>query len=436
MEIYNTLSGSLEEFKTIEPNKVKMYVCGPTVYNYAHVGNMLPPIVFDMIYRYFKYLGYDVTYVSNFTDVDDKIINSAIENNISEIELTEKFIKIYLENLEELNCLPITYRPKVTETMPEIIEFIQKMLDNGSAYISGDDVYFDTSKVSDYGILSKQNLEEIDAGSRIEVSENKHNVSDFVLWKKTDKGIKWQAPFGAGRPGWHTECVVMINKFLDSKIDIHGGGIDLKFPHHENERAQSIAVNNSTLANYWLHNGHVMVNGVKMSKSLGNFTLVKDLLAKYNSNTIRLVIFKSHYRTPIDFKDEIFMEAKTLDEKMQNVFKQANLQIKLNNYQIPKLAKDEKINAIMDDDFNTPNLLTYQSDLIKDLNMQIRNNTDFSQTYAKLLLINQILGLKYNQKTISDREIEIYQEWNKKRLEKKYNEADELRQKLVDFDIL
>ena len=290
MKIFNTISGKLEEFKPMKEGQIKMYVCGPTVYNYAHIGNMLPPLVFDMVYRYFKYLGYNVIYVSNFTDVDDKIINAAIENNCSEKEITEKFIKIYLDNMKDLNCLDISYRPKVTETMPEIIEFIQKMLDNGSAYKSGDDVYFDVSKVPDYGILSKQNLEELDAGSRIEVSENKHNPYDFVLWKKTDKGIKWDAPFGIGRPGWHTECVVMINKLLGSCIDIHAGGVDLKFPHHENERAQSIAVNNSPLANYWMHNGHVMVNGVKMSKSLGNFTLAKDIIDKYNSNIIRLAV--------------------------------------------------------------------------------------------------------------------------------------------------
>ena len=436
MKIFNTLSGRLEEFKSINEGVVNMYVCGPTVYNYAHIGNMLPPIVFDMVYRYFTYLGYKVNYASNFTDVDDKIINAALELNVEEKEITEKFIKIYLDNMDELNCLPLYKRPKVTESMDSIIKFIQLLLDKGYAYKSGTDVYFDTTQIKDYGILSKQNMDSLNNGARIIVSENKRSSNDFVLWKETDKGIKWDAPFGTGRPGWHTECVVMINDLFGHNIDIHGGGVDLKFPHHENERAQNIAAYNSELANYWMHNGHVMVNGVKMSKSLGNFILAKDVLEKYNSNVIRLAIFKSHYRTPIDFKDELFSEAKSIDEKLNNVFKQASLLIKSNGYKYGILTKDEKINEIMDNDFNTPNLLTYQNELLKKINVELRSKTDFIDTLDRLILINNILGLDYKIRDYSDEEMNLYNEWNKARGEKNFELADELRKKLEEANIL
>lgn len=436
MKIFNTLSGRLEEFKSINEGVVNMYVCGPTVYNYAHIGNMLPPIVFDMVYRYFTYLGYKVNYASNFTDVDDKIINAALELNVEEKEITEKFIKIYLNNMDELNCFPLYKRPKVTESMDSIIKFIQLLLDKGYAYKSGTDVYFDTTQIKDYGILSKQNMDSLNNGARIIVSENKRSSNDFVLWKETDKGIKWDAPFGTGRPGWHTECVVMINDLFGHNIDIHGGGVDLKFPHHENERAQNIAAYNSELANYWMHNGHVMVNGVKMSKSLGNFILAKDVLEKYNSNVIRLAIFKSHYRTPIDFKDELFSEAKSIDEKLNNVFKQASLLIKFNGYKYGVLTKDEKINEIMDNDFNTPNLLTYQNELLKKINVELRSKTDFIDTLDRLILINNILGLDYKIRDYSDEEMNLYNEWNKARGEKSFELADELRKKLEEANIL
>ncbi len=436
MKIYNSLTGKLQEFKPIQEGIVSMYVCGPTVYNYAHIGNMLPPIIFDMVQRYFKYLGYKVNYVSNFTDVDDKIINEAIKENITEKELTDKFIDIYLQNLESLNCETISYRPRVTETMEEIIDFISELLDKGYAYKNGTDVYFDTSKIDSYGAISKQKLEDLNAGSRIEVSKQKHSPYDFVLWKFTDKGIVFNAPFGIGRPGWHTECVVMIKKHLSNIIDIHGGGVDLKFPHHENERAQSIASCGSTLANYWMHNGHVLVNGVKMSKSLNNFILAKDILEKYNSNIIRLAIFKSHYRTPIDFKEEIFKEAGVLNEKIYNTLKQANLKIRINNYEVGQIKEDEKITEIMNEDFNTPNLLTYQSDLLKQLNNGLRNNTDFSQIYDKLQLINYILGLKYEFKKLNDDDIELYNSWLKYRENKDFLNADKVREILIEKNII
>jgi cysteinyl-tRNA synthetase len=436
MRIYNTLTSKLEEFKPITPGEVKMYVCGPTVYNYAHIGNLMPPVVYDMVQRYFKYLGYKVKFVSNFTDVDDKIINSAIENNVTEKDITDKYIEAYLNDLKALNCEDIYARPRVTETMDEIIDFISLLLEKGYAYQDGSDIYFDVSKIKDYGAISKQQLDDLNTGARIEVDEHKHSPYDFVLWKDTDKGIKWDAPFGKGRPGWHTECVVMINKILGSIIDIHAGGMELKFPHHENERAQSIAANDSGLANIWMHNGLVLVNGEKMSKSLGNFILAKDLLKDYKPNAIRLVIYKSSYRTPVDFKDDILKEVSTLDEKIYNVLKQANIQIKLNNYKVNKLKHDDKINEIMDEDFNTPNLLTYQSELVKELNNQIRGNIDFSETYDKLQLVNNILGLKYDIKELTDDDVALYHKWLEKRNAKDFESADKIREELIEKNIL
>ena len=436
MKIFNTLSGKVEEFETIEKGKINMYVCGPTVYSYAHVGNMCPVIIFDMVYRYFKYLGYDVTYASNFTDVDDKIIKAAKENGVTEKELTDKYIKIYLDDVKALNCLDIDYRPRVTETMDEIIDYIKLLMDKGYAYQSGDDVYFRVGKIKDYGKLSGQVLEDLDAGNRIDVDENKENPYDFVLWKKTKEGITWDSPFGKGRPGWHTECVVMINKLFGNKIDIHGGGVDLKFPHHENEIAQSEAAANTCLANYWMHNGHVLVNGVKMSKSLGNFMLARDLIEKYPVNVIRLAILKNNYRVPFDLSEGLFKECGVLNEKVGNALKQANLEIQLKDLEVGKLKKDEKVEEIMGDDFNTPNLITYLLDLIKELNSKIRASEDIVETVDKINIINYILGIEYNFPKLTSDDKKMYNDWLEYRNNKDFENADKLRVKLIEKGII
>ncbi len=436
MKVFNTLGGKIEEFKTIEDGVINMYVCGPTVYSYAHVGNMCPVIIFDMIYRYFKYRGYKVTYASNFTDVDDKIIKAAKDEGVTEKELTDKFIKIYLDDVKALNCLDIDYRPRVTETMPEIIDFIQLLLDKGHAYQSGDDVYFRVNSVPGYGELSKQVVDDLDAGNRIDVDENKENPYDFVLWKKTKEGITWDSPFGKGRPGWHTECVVMINKLFGDKIDIHGGGVDLKFPHHENEMAQAKGAWDTKLANYWIHNGHVMVNGVKMSKSLGNFMLARDLIEKYPVNVIRLGILKNNYRLPFDLSENLFKECGTIDDKVRNVLKQANLEIQLKGLEVGKVKEDSKINEIMDDDFNTSNLITYLLDLVKELNNKIRQKEEFVETYDKINLICYILGLKYDLPVLSDEDKETYNKWMEYRNNKDFENADKMRSILVEKNII
>lgn len=436
MKIFNTLTNKLEEFKPITEGVVNIYVCGPTVYNYAHIGNMYPAIVFDMVYRYFKYSGYKVNYASNFTDVDDKIINAALELSVTEKEITDKFIGAYLNDLKNLNCMEIDYRPRVTETMDSIISFISLLLEKGYAYKSGDDVYFRVSKVENYGCLSKQQIDALDYGKRIDVSEHKESPYDFVLWKKTDKGIVWDAPFGVGRPGWHTECVVMINDIFDGKIDIHGGGVDLKFPHHENEMAQSEAAWNHTLANYWMHNGHIMVEGEKMSKSLNNFILAKDLTKEYSGNIIRLAFLKNQYRSPLDLTKTTFQECVTINEKVYNALKQANINIQLNDTQVGIITHDEKINEIMDNDFNTPNLITYLLDLVKELNQALRNNTEISQIYDKINLVNYILGLEYDLKTLTAEEKDIYKNWMTARSEKNFELADTYREQLISLNIL
>lgn len=436
MKIYNTLTGKKETFSSLKDKQVNMYVCGPTVYSYAHVGNMDPVIVFDMVYRYFKYCGIDVKYASNFTDVDDKIIKAAREQGVTEKELTDKYIAIFLEDVKALNCLDIDYRPRVTETMDDIIDYIQKLLDKGYAYKNGDDVYFRVNAIKEYGEISKQAIDDLEYGNRIAVSDNKENPYDFVLWKKTNEGITWDAPFGVGRPGWHTECVVMINKIFGKTIDIHGGGVDLKFPHHENEMAQNRSMYDCKLANYWMHNGHVLVNGVKMSKSLGNFITIRELLNKYSSNVIRLSILKNNYRLPFDLNDTLFKESMTIDEKLRNALKQANLERQLNHYEVDILKSDDKINEIMDDDFNTPNLITYLLELIKDLNQQIRNKENFSLVYDKINLICFILGLKYDLVDYSDNDLELYKSWQEARRNKDFVTADNLRSELENKMII
>lgn len=436
MKVYNSLTDKKEEFKEIEKGKINMYVCGPTVYSYAHVGNMLPVIVFDMIYRYFKYRGYDVKYASNFTDVDDKIIKASIEQGISEKELTDKYIDIYLKDVKDLNCLDIDYRPRVTETMDEIISFIKDLMDKGYAYQEGDDVYFRVSKIKEYGEISGQVLEDLSYGKRISVDDNKENPYDFVLWKKTKEGITWDSPFGKGRPGWHTECVVMINKIFGKEIDIHGGGVDLKFPHHENEEAQNRAVNNCKLANYWIHNGHLTVDGVKMSKSLNNFILARDLINKYPVNIIRLGVLKNNYRLPFDLNDELFNDAKVINDKVEGALKTANLQIQLNNLEVGNITDDEKIDEIMDEDFNTPNLVTYLLELVKEVNTKLRNKEEFIDSYDKIMLINYILGLEYNFKELTEDDKQLYNNWIEARNNKDFDKADILRKELIDRNII
>lgn len=436
MRIYNSLTDKLEEFKPIREGKVSMYVCGPTVYNYVHIGNMRPAITFDMVKNYLEYLGYEVTYASNFTDINPKIIKAAEELGITEREVANKFIAAYLKDLEDYQCGKIDIHPTVLENLDNIYTFIQKLIEKGYAYEVDGDVYFRVNKIKDYGCLSNNTLDELESGARLEIDEKKEDPLDFALWRKSIEGEHFTSPWGEGIPGWHTECVVMINSIFGEKIDIHGGGVDLKFPHHENEIAQSMALNNNHLANYWMHNGHINVEGVKMSKSLGNFILAKDFIKNSKANIVKLAMFKTHYRLPFNIKEELFKECGLLDDKIYNTLKQANLQIQVSNITINQVKQDENINKIMDEDFNTPNLITYLLELIKELNTAIRNKGEISLLYDKINLIINILGLHYDLKKLSEDDKKTYQEWLKAKENKDYTKADELRKTLVNNNIL
>lgn len=437
MRIYNSLTDKIEKFKPIKEGKVTMYVCGPTVYNYVHIGNMRPVMTFDMVYNYFKYLGYNVTYASNFTDVNPKIIAAAKELKITEREVADKFIKAYLEDLNNYNCSKIDERPRVINHMDDIFNFITKLIEKGYAYENDGDVYFRISKTLDYGILSNQNKDELNSGARVDIDVKKEDPLDFALWRKTEEGEQFDSPWGKGIPGWHTECVVMINSLFGEKIDIHGGGVDLKFPHHENEIAQSMALNNNHLANYWMHNGHINVDGEKMSKSLGNFILAKDFIKLHKPNIIKIALFKTHYRLPLNFTDELFSEAGTIDEKIYNVLKQANVKVNMDNLEYNYDIKDKTFEEYMDDDFNTPNVISYLLELVKSLNNEIRNKGENVLEYAsKILVITKILGLKYELVKFSDEDKDDYQKWLEYRNNKDFGNADIYREKLIQKNIL
>ncbi len=438
MKIYNSLTDKIEEFKPIKENEVTMYVCGPTVYNYVHIGNMRPVITFDMVYKYFKYLGYKVTYASNFTDINPKIITMAKEMGITEREVANKFIDAYLKDLESYNCSKIDKRPTVIEHLDDIFAFIERLIEKDYAYEKDGDVYFRVNKIKDYGILSNQNVSELEAGSRVDIDGKKEDPLDFALWRKTTEGEQFNSPWGKGIPGWHTECVVMINSIFGNKIDIHGGGVDLKFPHHENEIAQSMALNSNHLANYWMHNGHINVNGEKMSKSLGNFILAKDFIKMHDANIIKIALFKTHYRLPLNFTDELFNEANNIDNKIYNALKSAKLLLVLNDaHLIVNTVKDEKFEEYMNDDFNTPNVITYLLELLKELNIEIRQKGEnVLLLYNKILMITSVLGLVYSLPEITKEDVENYNKWQEYRNEKDFENADIYRNKLIEKNII
>lgn len=437
MRIYNSLTDKVEEFKPINEGKVTMYVCGPTVYNYVHIGNMRPVITFDMVYKYLKYLGYDVKYASNYTDINPKITKAAETLGITEREVADKFIKAYEEDLKNYNCSNIDYRPRVINYLDDIFNFISKLIEKDYAYVVDGDVYFRVSKIKDYGILSNQSIEELISGSRVDIDEKKENPLDFALWRKTTEGETFTSPWGKGIPGWHTECVVMINKLFGDKIDIHAGGVDLKFPHHENEIAQSIALNNNYIANYWMHNGHININNVKMSKSLNNFILAKDFIKEHSANVIKLAFLSTNYRQPLNLTDKVFDEALIIDNKIKTVLKSANNELNIKNIHNIKEEKDSTFEEYMNDDFNTPNVITLLLSLVKDLNQEIRNKGNNILTLTnKILTITNILGLSYSMPEFTEKQKETYNNWIKAREDKDFALADTLREELIKENIL
>ncbi|MFA5481100.1 MAG: cysteine--tRNA ligase, partial [Bacilli bacterium] len=321
VKLYNTLTDKIEAFTPLRPGEVSIYVCGPTVYGNPHIGNMRPVVVFDVLRRLFEYLGFKVVFVSNFTDVDDKIINRALEEKVSESVLSSRYIEAFKKVTQEINALAPSIAPKVTDYIPEIIRYIEDLIEKQAAYVVDGDVFFRISAIKNYGELSNINIDDLISGSRIEENSKKESPLDFVLWKKTETGISWESRWSRGRPGWHTECCVMINSlFPNGRIDIHGGGFDLKFPHHENEIAQSKAHNNNSIATFWMHNGFINFGEDKMSKSLGNVILAKDAVKTYGANAIRLILLGTYYRSPLTFTDQVIDAAKNELERIQKTY--------------------------------------------------------------------------------------------------------------------
>lgn len=447
MRLFNTLTNKKEEFKPIEEGKVSIYICGPTVYNHAHIGNTRPMIVFDVLRRTFEYLGNDVTFVSNYTDVDDKIIKAAKAEGITEKELTDKYIKAYEDVRAGLNIEDPTYKPRVTETMPEIIDFIQVLIDKGYAYEVDGDVYFRVTKVKEYGMLSGIKVEDLIAGASdrtlSEDDKKKESTTDFALWKKTNEGIQFDTPWSKGRPGWHTECVVMINKlFKDGKIDIHGGGQDLKFPHHENEIAQSMAYNGHPIANYWMHNQMINIDGEKMSKSLGNVLWAKDLIVEFGCNVFKWLMLSTHYRNPLNMTDDVIAGVRKEVSKVENATKNASLYLQVNHvpaHDYKKETVDAMVNAL-EDDLNTSLALTQVLDQVKVLNQVMRvrekDNDVIATEYATLVKMGDVLGFLFEGTKLSEEDIALYEQWNAYKKEKNFDEADRVRKELTERGIL
>ncbi|MDO4465768.1 MAG: cysteine--tRNA ligase [Bacillota bacterium] len=444
MKLYNSYSQKVEELQTIEPGKVSMYVCGPTVYNYPHIGNARPIVVFDTLKKALELQGYEVTFVSNYTDVDDKIINTAIEQNVSEKEITEKFIKAYEDVRYGLHADLPSVAPRVTETMQQIIDFIQTLIDKGAAYQVDGDVYFRIASDPHYGELSHQNMEDLMVGARIDENSKKENPLDFTLWKATDKGIQWDTPWSKGRPGWHTECVVMIQDvFKKPLIDIHGGGLDLKFPHHENEIAQCQACNNTRLANMWIHNGMINIDGIKMSKSLGNVRWAKDLIAQFGGNTMRWAMISTQYRSTLNLTDETISAAQKELSRIQMAFKQASVQLQLNNV-APTEEKDaaliQQFIDALNEDLNTPNAIVAVFETVKALNQTIRqreiNLNRLNVLVTTLTSMLHVLGVEFDVVNMSEADKEMYRDWKKAVKEKDFQTADTYRATLIEKGIL
>ncbi len=448
--IYNSISREKEVFKPLVENEVKMYVCGPTVYNYIHIGNARPAIVFDTVRRYFEYKGYTVDYVLNFTDVDDKIIAAANETGEKVQDVTNRFIDAYLQDVKALGVKEATYHPRVTETMDEIIDFVKGLVDKDYAYEVDGDVYFKPRAFEGYGKLSAQSIDELRSGARIRVGENKEDPLDFALWKKAKEGeIAWDSPWGKGRPGWHIECSAMAKKFLGETIDIHAGGQDLTFPHHENEIAQSEALNETTFANYWMHNGYMNIDNEKMSKSLGNFILTKDLIAQYDPMMLRFFMLSVHYRNPINFTQELIESAANSFERIKTAYTNvahrretsADLGSDETEWFEKLTAHEAAFESAMDDDFNTANAITVLFDIARDANVYLeQNQTNTAVLDAYLTIFDNllaVLGIELTEAELLDDEIDaLIEERNEARKEKNFARADEIRDLLKEKSII
>lgn len=443
MKIYNTLTRKKEEFIPINKDEITIYVCGPTVYNFFHIGNARPFVVFDTLRKYLEYRGNNVKFVQNFTDVDDKIINKAREEKMVPKDLTEKYIAEYYKDAESLNVKKASVHPKVTDNMDEIIAFVSELIDKGNAYEIGGDVYFSTKSFEGYGKLSKQNIDELESGARVDVDDKKKDPLDFALWKaqKTEDELAWEAPFGKGRPGWHIECSVMATKYLGETIDIHAGGQDLTFPHHENEIAQSEAKTGKKFSNYWMHNGYITIDNEKMSKSKGNFFTVRDILKDYDGEVIRFFLLSGHYRSPINFSRELMEQSKQGLARMINSKNNLQFFLKSSKGEINKkekawldLMEHNKFKFIeaMDDDLNTADAISAIFELIKEINSNTDENSSKQFVEEELSLLNElttVLGLlKDKDEEEIDPEIQaLIDERQQARKDKNFKRSDEIR---------
>ncbi|MCR5332821.1 MAG: cysteine--tRNA ligase [Bacilli bacterium] len=440
VKLFNSLSNQVDTLTPIKKDEVSIYCCGPTVYGDAHIGNIRPPVVFDTLRRFLEYLGYNVKSVSNFTDVDDKIINKAVQEGVSENVITDRYIKAYKEVISALNVKPHYQNPRVTEYMDDIIAYIDDLVKSGAAYEVDGDVFFRISAIKDYGELSNVKKEDLVVGARIDENSKKESPLDFALWKKTDVGIQWDSPWGKGRPGWHTECCVMINSIFGGRIDIHGGGFDLKFPHHENEIAQAKAHDHNKIANLWVHNGFVNFGNEKMSKSLGNVILAKDAIAKFGGNAMRLLILSTHYRAPVSFTDETIASATNELNRIQTTFKQLAVKIQLNKGSLTSgEVSIEPFLAALADDLNTSNALAELYAKLKEANQELRKNPldmkKLESLFASLKAMLNILGLDIKYPVVDENIEKIYNEYMRLKAEKKFEESDVLRSKLIEAGI-
>lgn len=442
MRLFNSRSNQIEDFKPIEENKVSMYVCGPTVYGDVHIGNTRPIIVFDTLRNTFEALGYDVTYISNITDVDDKIINKAISEGVSEKEITDRYISAYQAIRLGVHAGRLTKTPRVTESMDAIISFIDDLVQKDYAYNVNGNVYFRVEKAQEYGEISHQRIEDLLVGARIEEDSDKENPLDFALWKKTAQGIQWDSPWGKGRPGWHTECVVMINDHFHRQIDIHGGGMDLKFPHHENEAAQAHACLHHGLANIWMHNGMLNIDGEKMSKSLGNTMLAKDALVSLGGNVLRWIMLSTHYRAPINITEELIENAKVEVLKASTILKQVEIQAQLKNIDLNSNVTSTYYHSFLEalsDDLNSPNAMRFIFDQIKVLNASIRQKewtSEVADAYVNLRRMMNVFGIVIDKIVLSDEAKSIFGQWNQAKVDKDFAKADEYRAQLMALNLL
>ena len=451
IRLYNTLTRKKEEFQTLEPDVVKMYVCGVTVYNDAHVGHAMSAIVFDIIRRYLEYRGYNVRHVMNYTDVDDKIINRAKQLNEDPLKLSQRYIEDYANDLNDLNVLPATSNPQVSKTMPLIIEFIQGLVQKEAAYAAPNgDVYFSVTSDDDYGKLSGRKLDDMQAGSRVEVEDAKDHPMDFALWKAAKPGeISWDSPWGKGRPGWHIECSAMNLAELGEQIDIHGGGNDLIFPHHENEIAQTESYTGKQFARYWIHNGMLQLHGEKMSKSLGNMVSIKDFLSQRDADVMRMLVLSSSYRAPLVFSQETQDAAEKSLERLKSAFRPASPSAKgLQAESAAELVAQaestkQSFTAAMDDDFNTPLALAVLHELVKASNTARDNNATDEQlepAQATLRELTSVLGLRLQEKQgSSEAEAQVnalIAERNEARKQKQWALSDQIRDQLKELGVM